>query len=460
MNRRDEDFDGGEGSVLETIRGHWLKIVSFFAVLFLAIFAGNIWEYNYDENLQVCQYPWGTVRFVNTNGLYMQLFGEVSTYPRNIDLFFSAKTDEGTKEDTSIEVVFSDAGKGFTNHVLKVTLPVDEDNFMKLHSDFGLVGVEGIKHAIGQHLTTCVKNTGPMMTASEYQMQDLALFNSTVEDQLKNGLYEFETVEQLIVRKVDPAEAKKLHRFSGDEEDRVYRTRVKRNPDTKKPIIVVPSPLNEYGITVAQYSQTPAEFDPETRKQIDARRNAYQLAEQAKASVQKFIQETTSAVEAGKSAVAKVEAEMRKEMKQKTVAAEQKVAVAKESQKQAVNQAKQELATAEQKLQEAKQLLKNSEIEVEVATATAVKMVADANAQRAKLEQGGALAPIAQLRAEQNAARQTALVSGATQMPAPTTVIFVPSTKGGNGGGANDALFQMWLMRQSGLTAPENKPVK
>lgn len=438
--------------VMEKIRRKWLLIVAVLAVIFTAVFAGKIWEYNYDENLQVCQYPWGTVRFINTNGLYVQMFGEVTTYPRNVDMYWSAKGDEGTKEDTSIEVVFSDAGKGFTNHVLKVTLPVEEDSFMKLHSDFGLVGVEGIKHAIGQHLATCVKNTGPMMTASEYQMQDLALFNSTIETQLKDGLYDFETVEQVVIRKVDAAEAKKLHQFSGGEEDRVYRTRVKRDPKTKKPVIIVPSPLKEYNITVAQYSQTPAEFDPETKKQIDARRNAYQLAEQAKASVQKFTQETTSAVEAGKSAVAKVEAEMRREMKQKTVEAEQKVAVAKEVQKQSVNKANQELATAEQKLQEAEQILKNSEIEVEVAKATAAKMMADANAERAKLEKGGALAPIAQLRAEQDAARRTAMVEGATQMPAPKTVIFVPSSKGGAGSGATDALFQMWMMRQSGMT--------
>jgi len=70
-------------------------------------------------------------------------------------------------------------------------------------------------------------------------------------------------------------------------------------------------------------------------------------------------------------------------------------------------------------------------------------------AKKAGLEQGGALAAVVKLRAEQSAARRTAMAEGASKIPAPKQIIFVPS-KGGN---ASDSLFQMWMMRQSGMTS-------
>ncbi|MFA6100512.1 MAG: hypothetical protein WC750_06645 [Patescibacteria group bacterium] len=444
---------------LDLIHRWWIAILSVILALFVLLFAGQIWEWNSDEDLQMCQYPWGEARFINQAGMYWQMFGVVTTYPRNMDIYFSAKIDEGTEEDTSIRVTYSDAGIGYTSHVLKLTLPADEANFMKMHRHFAGVGTEGIKHAIGQHLATCLKNTGPMMSASEFQMQGQNQFYQTVRNQLEEALFEFETVEQRVIRQApDPKEKLRLHQFSGTDEDRISTTRIKMDTSTSKPIIIVPSPLREYGFNIAQYSLTETTFDEDTKKQIDARRNAYQLAEQAKASVQKANQETTQAIEAGKAEVAKVEAGMKKELRQKIVAAEQDVGVAEEAMKEAVNKAGQTLATAEQAKLEADQLFKNSDIELKKAQAESAKMLADSMAEKAKLEQGGALAAVSKLRAEQNAERRIALAEGATKIPSPKTIIFVPKQNSGSGSTTTDSLIQMWLMRQSGITSPTTIP--
>jgi len=451
--RRQEDY---EPNFIAWIREWWLAIVSGLLALLVLTFAGQIWEWNSDEDLQVCEYPWGQARFVNQAGLYLQWFGKVTTYPRNVDLHFDAEVDP--KNPSTIRVTFSDAGNGFTSHALKVTLPVEEAKFFAMHRNFAETGVKGIQHAIEQHLATALKNTGPMMTASEFQMQSQNLFYQTVRAQLEEALFEFETVEQT-VRRAPPSskEAKQLHQFSGAEEDKVLTTRIKNDPKTSKPIPIAESPLKEYGFKIVQYSQTETTFDEDTKAQIDARRNAYQLAEQAKASVTKANQETTQTVEAGKANVAKVEAEMRKELRQKVIQAEQDVGVAQEKQKQEVNMAQQTLVTAEQARLEAQQNLQNSTIELAKAEAMAMKTLAEAMAKKAGLEQGGALAPVVQLRAEQSAARRTAIAEGAAKIPAPKQIIFVP-TKGGT---SSDPLFQMWMMRQAGMTGTStSSPVR
>ncbi len=461
MSRRD-GFDSSldEDGFVGWVRKWWLACVSVICALFLMAFAGQILEWNADEDLQVCEYPWGEARFVNSAGMYLQLFGNVTTYPRNIDMSLDAEVDP--KNPSTIRVTFSDAGNGWTSHALKITLPSDETRFFAMHRNFGATGVEGIKHAVFQHLATALKNTGPMMTASEFQMQSQQMFYATVRDQLEKALYQFETIEQTVRRKVDEKTAKQLHQFSGGEEDTVVTTRVKIDPKTQKPVTIADSPLLEYGFTIVQYSMTETEFDPDTKAQIDKRRDAYQLAEQMKASVTKANQETLQAVEAGKAAVAKVEAEAKKDLRQKVIAAEQEVGVATEAQKQAVNVAEQTLATAEQAKLEAQQLFVNSKIELQKAEAAAAKTLAEAMAKKAGLEQGGALAAVTQLRAEEAAKRRTALAGGAAKMPSPKNLIVVPKKDGAGGSGGIEALMQMWMMRQSGMvpTAPQQSVPK
>lgn len=185
MTRREfESGDGGDRGrgrqFFERAHVTSVAVLSAILALFILTFVGSMYEWNSDKNLQVCEYPGGDIRAITKSGIYYQGFGDVYTYPRNIDIYLSAKPDEGTSEDTSIEVTFSDAGKASTSHVLKLTLPTSEDALIKMHRHFGKVGVPGIKHSVAQHLMTCLKISGPMMSASEFQMQRQAEFYKTV----------------------------------------------------------------------------------------------------------------------------------------------------------------------------------------------------------------------------------------------------------------------------------------
>lgn len=271
-------------------------------------------------------------------------------------------------------------------------------------------------------------------------------------------MLQFETVEQKVRTVASEKDRKSMHQFGAGEEDVVYTTRLKVDPKTGKYIIMVPSPLKEYGFSIAQYSLTDRQFDEATKKQISARQEAYQLAEQTKATVTKANSDTIQAVETGRAKVAEVEAEMKQELKTKVVAAEQEVGVAEQKQQEEVNVAEQALATAEQAMLEAKQVLANSQIEVKKAEAEAAKMLADAKAEQAKLERGGSLAAVAELRAKEGAKRRMALAKGASKIPAPRNVVYT-SSKGG-GGGEMGSMIQMWMLKSVGAGPPAVQPQK
>ena len=198
-----------------------------------------------------------------------------------------------------------------------------------------------------------------------------------------------------------------------------------------------------------QYSITNTTYDEQTQTQLDARRESYQLAEQAKAGVVKEKQKVFSVVEAGKAAVALVESNENQKLKHATVTATQGVEVEQQVQEEEVAVAGQLLTTAEQKLLETEQLLALSAIKLESAEFEAREMISQAEATRAKLEKGGAVAEIDELRAEMRKKRMTALANLA-KLPSPKTVIISGSQNGnaGQGVATTDALMQLFLLQQ------------
>lgn len=316
---------------------------------------------------------------------------------------------------------------------------------MEFHRHFAETGIEGVNHMVEQHLTTCVKNSGPLMSASEYHAQRRAEYYQLVREQLEQGLYRMEVVEQDVEMEVPD---RSMHQFSQSDTETVYQTRVALDAE-KQPIQVFPSPIVEYGFEVKQYSITNTTYDEQTQTQLDARRESYQLAEQAKAGVVKEKQKVFSVVEAGKAAVALVESNENQKLKHATVTATQGVEVEQQVQEEEVAVAGQLLTTAEQKLLETEQLLALSAIKLESAEFEAREMISQAEATRAKLEKGGAVAEIDELRAEMRKKRMTALANLA-KLPSPKTVIISGSQNGnaGQGVATTDALMQLFLLQQ------------
>jgi len=398
-------------------------------------------EWTNEEEYQVLEYPNGTIRVLDTPGFHLQLFGEVFSYPRYVDAHFSEEGDESVQNDATIRVTFNDGGWGYTSHHLKYQMPIIESQRIKLHQHFGAGGVDAVTEAVGHHLRNCLKNSGPLMSGSEHQAQRTAEFYQVVSSQLVHGLYVMERVEKKIDRKID--------RILSSEPETQYYTRIRRDKD-EKPIIAAPSPLTEFGIGVGHYNQTKTEYDDDTLAQINAKRESYQLAEQAKAATLNEQQKLLEVIEKGKLAVASVQAEENKTKKEVLVKANQEQDVARIAQKETVTIAEQAVAVAGEQKKMALTKLDISVIKIEQAKAEADKLLAESHATKAKLEQGGALSERDQVMAEMRKQRSAAIAEAISQIHSPKIAIL----GGGNGksegsaASTTETLMNLIMLRQ------------
>ena len=335
-----------------------------------------------------------------------------------------------------------------SNH-LKFQMPVTREKRIALHRHFGEGGEEAIREAIGHHLINCLKNTGPLMSGSEHQSQRKAEFYQVVSDQLSKGLYTMERVKQKIER------GDKTDAF-GDEQDVQYITRIKRD-SSGQAVLSATSPLTEYGITVVQYNQTDTVYDPDTESQINAKRNSYQLAEEAKAGVEKEHQKLQEVIEKGRLAVANVEAEEQKTKKGILVNAQKDLDVKAINQREQVTIAEQAVAVAGENLKQVTTELETSKIAVKIAEAEGRALISLSEATRAKLDMGGALSEREKLIAEMRMQRNTAIAKSIAEIPSPKTVIMGESKQGTSGSGAStsETLMNLIMLQQLKKEAPE-----
>lgn len=404
-------------------------------------------QWNNDEHYQIIEFPNGEIAVIDTTGFHLQAFGQVFTYPRYVDAYLSRSADEMNKGDTkhkdsSVRVTFNDGGWGFMSNHLKFQMPVTREKRIALHRHFGEGGEKAIREAIGHHLINCLKNTGPLMSGSEHQSQRKAEFYQVVSDQLSKGLYWMERVEQKTER------IEKTEGF-GDEHDTQYITRIKRGSDGQ-PIISAPSPLMEYGITVVQYNQTDTIYDPDTETQINAKRNSYQLAEEAKAGVEKEHQKLQEVIEKGRLAVANVEAEQQKIKKGILVNAQKDLDVKGINQREQVTIAEQAVSIAEENLKQVTTELETSKIAIKIAEADAKALIALSEATRAKLDQGGAFSEREKMLAEMRKQRNSAIARSIAEIPSPKTVILGEKKGGpsGNGSSTTETLMNLIMLQQ------------
>ncbi|WP_010583376.1 hypothetical protein [Schlesneria paludicola] len=415
-------------------------------VVVCAMCAPLIVQWNNEEHYQIVEFPDGDITVVDTTGFHVQAFGQVFTYPRYVDAYLSKSGDASSgssrKGDTSVRVTFNDGGWGFMSNHLKFQMPVTREKRIALHRHFGEGGESAIREAIGHHLINCLKNTGPLMSGSEHQSQRKAEFYQVVSDQLSKGLYSMERVKQKIER------GDKIDGF-GEDQDVQYVTRIKRDA-SGQPILSATSPLAEYGITVVQYNQTDTVYDRDTESQINAKRNSYQLAEEAKAGVEKEHQKLQEVVEKGRLAVANVEAEQQKTKKGILVNAQKDLDVKRINQREQVTIAEQAVSIAGENLKQVTTELETSKIAVKIAEAEAKSLISLSEATRAKLDQGGALSEREKMLAEMRMHRNMAIAKSISEIPSPKTVIL-SEKKSGSGetsSSTTETLMNLIMLQQ------------
>lgn len=409
---------------------------------------------NDDQNYQVIQSLHGNVTVRDQAGMYFQGASTVWTYPRSVQRYFSASKEEGGSKDESIRVTFNDGGTAQVSTMIRFQLPTTEEKRRLVHREFS-GSVENVTQAVRSHLINCCKATAPLMSASEHQSARKAEFTQLVHEQLTKGLYKMKKVErELSDRKDDEGNPIK-----------VFATEVVVDPETNMPVIAQTSPLQEYGLSVMQFSITGTDYDGATLKQFEAKKASFLAAEKSKAEREQEIQQRLMIEERGKREKAEVEAVALKEKaaavikadqeaQVATIEAKKKADVAAQKKQQSEIEANERLSVAKIAKQEAEtkaaENLAVAELQRKAAEEEAKKIQVLAAAREKAIQLGGDITEkekvALEIQKEQTIGVAKAWADGLSKTQFPKVVIS--GGGGSNGGSSIEALLQMWLLQQ------------
>ena len=163
--------------------------------LILLLFLGKTLEDVAADEIIINQVPvTGTLKFWTTPGLKFQAFGDMETFDKSFQVWFSAKKEQGGSKDQYIKIVFNDAGEARLSGSTRLLMPRDSKKLSLIKMDFG--NFENLKHElIRPTLTKVVFSTGTLLSSFEsyaVKKNDLIRF---IEDQLKHGIYKTVTKE-------------------------------------------------------------------------------------------------------------------------------------------------------------------------------------------------------------------------------------------------------------------------
>jgi hypothetical protein len=427
-------------------------------IALIACFSGLVGKNDYAD-YQIKQSIGGDVIVIDTPGWYNRGFGTIYTYPRSVQAFYSKDVHEGGQADESIPVNFNDGGRAQVSVMVQFQMPSDADRRKKLHQTFG--NVDAIKQAVRAHLINCVKNAGPMMSATENQAARKGEFNQVVEEQLRNGIYAMRRVEvELKDHATAAATTQSADNGSLSQPVRVMATEIVLD-EKGQPVIVEPSPLKDYGITILQFSITGTDYDDATTAQFAAKQASFLSAEKSKAQREAEVQQTLMVEQQGLRQKAEVEASENVKKQQQVIqaqalaevamqtklqaetAANQKVAVAlldKQAAETKANQDAQVLEiAAEQQLAIAK--LKASQAEQE---GKAIETLAAAEAKKISL--AGALSEKERLQMNLDSQTRIGVAEAIGKLNVPTTIV-----NGGGEAGKGFDLMSMAILKGLGL---------
>lgn len=299
------------------------------------------------------------------------------------------------------------------------------------------------------------------MSATDNQAARKGEFNQVVEEQLRKGIYEMRRVEISIGR---PATQP-----SDIAPQKIMATEIVKD-EKGVPVIAAKSPLEEYGITIQQFSITGTTYDELTNQQFAAKQKSFLAAEASKAEREQEVQKKLMVEAQGERKVAEITAEANSakakvvtEAKQKAevaeqekkaaeVLAEQKVAVAKLDKQAAETKAEQEVMIAKKKAEQAEQ--------------EALATITLAKAEQEKIKLAGALSEKDKMTLELTMKRDVAVAEAMSKINVPSTII---AGAGAGDGKANltEQLMNFAMLRSLGflkelppMNVPTTQPVK
>lgn len=417
------------------LKKHFLKIVILLCTLItIPFFIGN----NSDQSWLVIQYPWGSVKVIDTAGWYFKCGTSYWSYPRNWQVEYD--------QEYSFKVVFNDGGSAVMNAMVRFASPATVERKRNFHQLFG-GNEEAVEAAVWAHLSDAMKSSGPVMSASEHQSARRGEFTALVQDQLQKGLFEMKRISKTLQDQYDD-KGKPIT---------VYATEVVFDGEGSEQKISRPSPLSDFGICITQFSITDVTYDDQTQRQFAQKKEAFLSAEGSKAQREKEVQERLMVEERGRREKAESEsialrrkaeevinAQREKEVaelkaeKEKTVAetnAAKELAVAEFSKKQAETKAQQELECAK---------LDRMRAEEE-----AQAQIILASAREKSLDLGGAISEKERVLAEIERDKQIGIAKELSHINVPQFIISGENSS--QNGDMSGSLMNILLLKQLGI---------
>jgi regulator of protease activity HflC (stomatin/prohibitin superfamily) len=374
----------------------YIKIgIGVVAVLAIMLAWVGMFDKNVDTQFTVKQpvHPmFGSMDVIDRGGYYFKGFASTWRWDKFDEYYFSASSEEGGTKDESIRITFNGGGQAKVSCYVKITPPTDKEARINYNRQFS-GNPSNVKSAIRSHLINCLKNTAPLMTASEHQSARKAEFAQLIEQQMRLGEFSM---------KQEPRVVKDSTDRNGDEIT-VYDTEIVID-ENGQPVVARPSALIDYGITIVQFSITGTEYDPKTQELFAAKKESLLLAEKSKAEREQEVQQRLMVEEKGKREKAEMEAKANveraeaviraeKEKEMAEIEAQKKVAVEAQAKLEAETRLAKELAI-EQKEKEIAETKAAKEKEIATIAAEAQLKVAELKAQAA-LEEAKAIRELA-----------------------------------------------------------------
>jgi hypothetical protein len=409
-------------------------------ILFVVGFAKSLVGWNPIESYQVVQPLKGSPYVVDQSGYYGKWLGTNYSWPIAYTQVYNDVEDERDIDSEAIAVTFNDGGNARQSTAIRFALPTDPQLRIKLHKQFN-GSMKNVILAVKAHMMNCCKAAAPLMSSSENQSARKTEYQQVTEEMIRKGIYEMRKVDRELKDRTDE-KGKPIM---------VYATEIITDKNGM-PIIASPSPLQDLGITILQFSVTETKYDDQILKQFEAKKDSFLRAEQSKAQREAEVQERLMVVEKFKKEQAQVEGEANKLQAKAVIEAEQKVKVALQTKIEAETVAAQKVTVAAQAKLEAETLaqqkLSVASLNAQAAVKDAEAIVTLADAQEKKIIKAGAITEKDRVTLEyaMNTKIEVAkALSGSMRMP--TTVI----TGGGTNGSVQGTdLMNVFMLKQLG----------
>lgn len=476
-------------------------IAAGFGVTALFVLIGTCFSKNQADHWQVLQYPNGRVEIRNRPGWYPTYFARITTYPRMISVYATKDSRPESPGDDSVKAWFNDGGTADISWVVRVTTPCpseEEEGNPELmermiqkqrefHRQF-TGNIANAQNAIRSAVRNIVQQTGPIMSSTENQSARKGEFWHEVYSQLRDGMFAMKPVEiktnssvsSLLqaLKKSDehsldenienpvtavsgsaprPAIGSVLEERSITASETVMAAEIVRDPKTGLAVISSPSPLDQYGMKVLQFSILDTEYDAETVKKFGAKKQLYLQAEQSKAATIQNVQERFKRVAQGEREIAEEQWTAEKDRAEKRIQAEatqEKELTIKETLRVEA-ETKALIAVVNKKLQETQE--KIAEIKSQIAENDKRAAEIGAKAREQQIEIAGAISDRDRGLGEIQVQEMEAVTGALKKLKVPDTVILSPDAMDPKGGTAMEqALPSLQLLNAFGLLKGEN----